>query len=1358
MAEPLASPRGGKRPEPLQSPKPGERATAVEKSTPRMKTTLEHAMLRLIAPKEGALKEGESLKEGYLKKVNSLTTAKVYCVLDQETLTWWDNQKLAGPRMEVEDKHRLLLNQVKAVVGTKNAQGDEFEITYAQGEGKKGGESRSVVLRAEKGEGRVWVRAILQAKEALGHYLDAAISTWQKKLNACQVPGCDAPKCIRGFCAQHYRLFFGEDPNVELARFEITSGEQSAGSGGDCAPALRKELRMTCLPRFVGKLGIELNDYNLITAFWAGSIAERAAAAVPGSLMVGDELVGANGYDLTGDTSGAPAITLAQILPLLPASSSLTLTVVRTTKQGGGEPLTLQEWFTHVKDEAELLVELPAGTPTSTAEAITVGRTWVHEQLPFSEATPEVSAAVYALPDAAALAVGGDLPDEHRPGGVRVLVGLPRIAHVAAAALGDAPEVTALVGRKAEAAGKHGELELNALLVQLPLWRVPEDSRVARLFKACHWEVLQPAIDQLREQLHPHLTLRPQPSTWEIHLRLLLHRGEVVVLHRLWSVGTAVALPDAPQIRFCWQLRLTLDQAMSAVLSSSVSVLEFTHNDADAAATKESLSEMLGELRTPWIKFRRIWSRPLQRLPVWKDLPRLMKGMRVTSVDLDGTETELYVNTPANGAAAEMQLLIPTLARNLDGEQAAAKLEPALRSYLGPSAPAAGGGGAAAAESSQKSDTAGALQRFLADTSVVDPDSGWARVLKCVQQEMVAPAVVALRESVYEEQKYRDVRGTWKISCVFMRDSVIVRHRKWEQTQDYDEKNFFKFQWQLELTFDREMRELLSATVAVIKLEFGPVTTLATIQRIRALLRPWLHSTFPYDDVWGSILLAFSSVPQDQQASLSDAVENLRATTKQELRATLQQASLSGFPSRALSFAPPGQLGGGGGAVSRSISLRPTHSRSTKIGSVSSGSEGEMMGGMMGGGVPGMTKQASGGRHTSDSIDRKASTEKGAAKLSDVAVVLEGIASERGSGGEAAGGGGAAAAAAGGGGLTRLTPLTDVSISADGDGAMAELAPGESEMSLSLEDGIESSMDPPPPPDARVWLRVEWSAPALRHQLLALGGELPDDDCGAGSGAAVPALAKALHALMEARDLAFEAVRQVAPGGAASREEQALQWVGCVLGVPLLGLSVHEALKTGEHLCDLVNALKPGLVSRVTRDEAMRDMSAAKCAAKQRENLARFLDSLAFLGLKPHDRFAVPDLHEARGLNAVLNTLVALGLHAGTLPGYHGPVLSHAPLAGAAPAAAPAAAAPAAARPSSAAPASASPVEVETSLAASSPEVLPLGGSSDGRDTSRESSARRTDARDSARGTGDDVSARMSSVFSDRGFKAEPTI
>ena len=75
-----------------------------------------------------------------------------------------------------------------------------------------------------------------------------------------------------------------------------------------------------------------------------------------------------------------------------------------------------------------------------------------------------------------------------------------------------------------------------------------------------------------------------------------------------------------------------------------------------------------------------------------------------------------------------MQKLIPVLARNLDGEEAAARLVPALKSYLGTF-----GGTGEEATNSQQMDTAACLQRFLADTSVVDPDSGWARVLKCVQ-------------------------------------------------------------------------------------------------------------------------------------------------------------------------------------------------------------------------------------------------------------------------------------------------------------------------------------------------------------------------------------------------------------------------------------------------------------------------------------------------------------------------------------------------------------------------------------------------------------------------------------------------
>ena len=112
-----------------------------------------------------------------------------------------------------------------------------------------------------------------------------------------------------------------------------------------------------------------------------------------------------------------------------------------------------------------------------------------------------------------------------------------------------------------------------------PYSRLPQSPSIALTLalvalQVCHWEVVQPALDHLREVVHPTLSLRPQPSTWEIHVRLLLHTAEVVVLHRLWTVGTAANLPDAsgdyPQIRFCWQLELTLDAAMSAVRHSQV--------------------------------------------------------------------------------------------------------------------------------------------------------------------------------------------------------------------------------------------------------------------------------------------------------------------------------------------------------------------------------------------------------------------------------------------------------------------------------------------------------------------------------------------------------------------------------------------------------------------------------------------------------------------------------------------------------------------------------------------------------------------------------------------------------------------
>ena len=292
-----------------------------------------------------------------------------------------------------------------------------------------------------------------------------------------------------------------------------------------------------------------------------------------------------------------------------------------------------------------------------------------------------------------------------------------------------------------------------------PYSRLPQSPSIALTLalvalQVCHWEVVQPALDHLREVVHPTLSLRPQPSTWEIHVRLLLHTAEVVVLHRLWTVGTAANLPDAsgdyPQIRFCWQLELTLDAAMSAVRRSQVGspehaivrttyaphvhrmctacaphvhvhrmctacarhahctshvhclvcalcpcplpcalqvcILEHCIRDGGPSESREALVSVISPLfrhpTTRFVRFRSIWSRPLGRLPVWKDVPRLMRGMRITEIGEDGTEIELYVNDPAEPAAGEMQRMIPALARHLDGDVAAERLTEALRRFL----------------------------------------------------------------------------------------------------------------------------------------------------------------------------------------------------------------------------------------------------------------------------------------------------------------------------------------------------------------------------------------------------------------------------------------------------------------------------------------------------------------------------------------------------------------------------------------------------------------------------------------------------------------------------------------------------
>ena len=65
-------------------------------------------------------------------------------------------------------------------------------------------------------------------------------------------------------------------------------------------------------------------------------------------------------------------------------------------------------------------------------------------------------------------------------------------------------------------------------------------------------------------------------------------------------------------------------------------------------------------------------------------------------------------------------------------------------------------------------------------------------------------------------------------------DAIKISHRRWEQTQDYDATNFFKFQWSVTLTFDRRMTALQVYRPA-------PLPCTAAAPRLRSLCTAALH-------------------------------------------------------------------------------------------------------------------------------------------------------------------------------------------------------------------------------------------------------------------------------------------------------------------------------------------------------------------------------------------------------------------------------------------------------------------------------------------------------------------------------------
>lgn len=128
-------------------------------------------------------------------------------------------------------------------------------------------------------------------------------------------------------------------------------------------------------------------------------------------------------------------------------------------------------------------------------------------------------------------------------------------------------------------------------------------------------------------------------------------------------------------------------------------------------------------------------------------------------------------------------------------------------------------------------------------------------------------------------------------------------------------------------------------------------------------------------------------------------------------------------------------------------------------------------------------------------------------------------------------------------------------------------------------------------------------------------------------------------------DVEMHRKKEAKRGDSAEKEAQA--WIEAILGISF-DAPFEEFLKDGIVLCNLINAIKPGSVSRINR---MRQPFMLM------ENIEAYCNACRTFGIKEFELFRTVDLWEAKNIPAVVNNLHALGRACQKLPGFTGPTL-----------------------------------------------------------------------------------------------------
>lgn len=224
-------------------------------------------------------------------------------------------------------------------------------------------------------------------------------------------------------------------------------------------------------------------------------------------------------------------------------------------------------------------------------------------------------------------------------------------------------------------------------------------------------------------------------DSWEAHIdfdrSVTPHR--ITIHHTLWHAvnlsATAAQAADSAANRLRFQTELLLVFAPGSVSELTRSDLKIVDYDFEGSLDRPARDEAKGALKPlclPQLEYLQIWKRPLHRLPVHKDVPRLLKGMVI--VGPDGSElyhddgTAKPADPPAQIAA--LRQVMVALARCLDGEPLVRSIEEQLPNFL----------------TADTGDVAGGLRHFLLESGIPET-SLFVQVIPAVHQDLRWPSL-----------------------------------------------------------------------------------------------------------------------------------------------------------------------------------------------------------------------------------------------------------------------------------------------------------------------------------------------------------------------------------------------------------------------------------------------------------------------------------------------------------------------------------------------------------------------------------------------------------------------------------------